>query len=112
MKCKCCIFVSIISTQQFIIIIKQHVHGLEAMNRYINSATKCQARIKGHVSVQFVKKYIKMLVFVISIPNTSIKQSIYVRRTYEHSKLNAIEVFTGGNDIQLLTYVEVDMKCY
>ena len=84
------LFVSIIPTQQHMIIIKLHVNSYEAMQRYINSVIIGQARIKGHISLQFVKKYIKMRIFVISIPNTSIKQSMYVRRTYEHSKFNSI----------------------
>ena len=42
--------------QQYIIIIKLHVDGLEAMHRYINNDTTGQARIKGYLSVQFVKK--------------------------------------------------------
>ena len=83
-------FFSFIPTQQYIITIKLHVNDLEAMHRYINSVTIGQARIKGHLSAQFVKKYIKRLVFVISVPNISIKQNIYVRRTYKCSKLNAI----------------------
>ena len=49
-------FVSIKPIQQYIIIIKLHVDGLEAMHRYINSVTTGQARIKGHLSVQFVNK--------------------------------------------------------
>ena len=35
---------------------KKHVDGLEAMHMYINSGTTGQASIKGHLSVQFVKK--------------------------------------------------------
>ena len=66
------------------------MNGLEAMHMYVNRVTTGQARITGHLSVDFEKKYIQMLVFVISIPNTSIKQSIYARWTYERSKLNAI----------------------
>ena len=46
------------------------------MHRYINSVTTGQARIKGHLSAQFVNKYIKKASFLISVPNTSIKQSI------------------------------------
>ena len=42
---------------------KMHVNELEAMHMYINSVTTGQARIEGHLSVEFVQKYIKMLVF-------------------------------------------------
>ena len=77
MKCfKTAFFVSIIPIQQYTIIIKLHVNGLEAMHRYINSVTTGQARIKGHLSAQFVKNTLKRLLFWISLPNTSIKQSI------------------------------------
>ena len=37
------------------------MNGLEAMQRYINSVTTGQARINGHLSAHFVKKYIKSL---------------------------------------------------
>ena len=54
------------------IIIKLHVNGIEAMHRYNNSVTTGQVRIKGHFSAQFVTNTYKKLIFVISIPNTSI----------------------------------------
>ena len=57
--------------QQNMIIIKLHVNGLEAMDRYINSVTSGQERIKGHFSAHFVKKYIKKLISVISIPKAN-----------------------------------------
>ena len=59
--------VSTIPIQQLKHIIKQHVHGLEAMYSFINSVTTGKAMIKGHVNTQFVKKYIQRLMFVISI---------------------------------------------
>ena len=68
-------FISIIQIQQYIFIIKLHVNGLEAMHIDINSVTTDQPRIKCHLSAQVVKKCIKRLVLVISIP-ISIKQSI------------------------------------
>ena len=46
---------------------------LEYMPSNNNSVTTGQARIKGHLSGQFLKIYIKRLIFVISIHNTSIK---------------------------------------
>ena len=50
------------------------------MPSYINSVTTRHARIKDHL--QFVKKYIKRLIFVISIPNNPIKQSISEKGTW------------------------------
>ena len=47
------------------------------MPSYFISDITGQARIKGHLSAQFVKKkYIKRLIFVINISNMSIKQNI------------------------------------
>ena len=46
------------------------------MANYFTSDTTGQARIKGHLSAQFVKKYIKRLIFVINISNMSINQNI------------------------------------
>ena len=46
-------FVSIIHTQQYKIIMKLHVNGLEAMHSDINSDTTCQTRFKGHLSAHF-----------------------------------------------------------
>ena len=44
------------------------MNGLEALHRYIDSVTTGQARTKGHLSAHIVKKYIKKLISVISIP--------------------------------------------
>ena len=52
------------------------MNGLEAMHRYINSVTTDQARIKGHLRAQFVKKKNIKSLFLWPSTNTPIKQSI------------------------------------
>ena len=43
------------------LIMNLHVNGLEPKQRYINSVTTGHAKFNGHLSTQFVKKYIKSL---------------------------------------------------
>ena len=77
MKSLCCIFVSNIQIQQYIIILKLHVNGLlENMPSYINNVTTNQAVHRSLKCIVCGKKSEILDLFVISIPNMSIKQSI------------------------------------
>ena len=77
MKSLCCIFVSNIQIQQYIIMLKLHMNCLlEHVPSYINNVTTNQAVQRSLKCIVCEKIQIYWIFFVNRIPTTSIKQSI------------------------------------